>query len=338
MLEFGTAFISDCEGPISKNDNAYELSAKFVPSGDKLFDKVSKYDDVLASVIKKPGYNAGYTLALMLPLLKAYDVNNEKMKNFSSEKILIIPKADKVINNIMESYNGNAFIVSTSYEQYINALCNSIKFPVENTYSTKVNIDKYAMSVDEKIELQKIANEITSMPKINIPKSNAFSDFSEEDKRNKERLDEIFWKDISNMSVGKILEEVNPVGGYEKANAIDDIVKKLRTKTSQVMYVGDSITDTNAFDLVRESGGLAVSFNGNDYAVKKANVGIMSEDAIPIQRLAYAFRVGGKTWAMRYALNNKDVTILTDENRENFAQESNKFRKGVRTEEIGSLG
>jgi len=32
------------------------------------------------------------------------------------------------------------------------------------------------------------------------------------------------------------------------------------------MYVGDSITDAEAFRLMRDAGGLAVSFNGNGYA------------------------------------------------------------------------
>ncbi len=29
-------FVSDCEGPISKNDNAFELTASFVQDGDML--------------------------------------------------------------------------------------------------------------------------------------------------------------------------------------------------------------------------------------------------------------------------------------------------------------
>ena len=33
-------FISDCEGPISKNDNAFELTAHFIPEGEKLFSLI----------------------------------------------------------------------------------------------------------------------------------------------------------------------------------------------------------------------------------------------------------------------------------------------------------
>jgi len=52
-------FVTDCEGPISKNDNAFELTSSLVPDGDSFFALVSKYDDVLADVVKKPGYKAG---------------------------------------------------------------------------------------------------------------------------------------------------------------------------------------------------------------------------------------------------------------------------------------
>ena len=84
-----------------------------------------------------------------------------------------------------------------------------------------------------------------------------------------QRLDEIFWSEIPKMFVGKFLTDVITVGGEQKAESIRDAAKRLGAKLADVMYVGDSITDVEAFKLVRENGGLAVSFNGNSYAVKK---------------------------------------------------------------------
>ena len=132
-------FITDCEGPISKNDNAFELMSRIVPRGDRLFTLISRYDDVLADVVKKSGYKAGDTLKLILPFLEAYGATNELLKEYSSQNILLVPGADETlrfINNLMPS-----FIVSTSYEQYITSLCDIIGFPKENTYCTKLNID-----------------------------------------------------------------------------------------------------------------------------------------------------------------------------------------------------
>ena len=79
-------FISDCEGPISKNDNAFELAANFIPNGDKLFTNISKYDDVLADVLHKPGYSAGSTLKLILPFFKAYGITDKQMEEFLSQQ------------------------------------------------------------------------------------------------------------------------------------------------------------------------------------------------------------------------------------------------------------
>ncbi len=30
-------FVTDCEGPLSLNDNAYEIAKEFIPEGDEFF-------------------------------------------------------------------------------------------------------------------------------------------------------------------------------------------------------------------------------------------------------------------------------------------------------------
>ena len=60
-------FISDCEGPITKNDNAFEITSRFIRDGDRFYTQISKYDDVLSDVLQRPSYKAGGTLKLILP-------------------------------------------------------------------------------------------------------------------------------------------------------------------------------------------------------------------------------------------------------------------------------
>src|SRR3989304_2889074 len=151
-------FISDCEGPISKNDNAFEFMAHFVPEGDRLLTRISKYDDVLADVVKKPGYNAGDTLKLILPFLKAYVVTDERLREFSAQNLLLIAGCKNTLEHVRRL--SDAFIVSTSYEHYIKALCEALSFPFENTYCTRLNINKYVFSEPEKSRLQELAREI----------------------------------------------------------------------------------------------------------------------------------------------------------------------------------
>jgi len=356
-------FISDCEGPISKNDNAFEITSHFVPNGDKIFTVISKYDDVLADVLKRPNHKAGSTLKLILPFLKAYDVTDTRMREFSAQNLLLISN----INNTLQRVRSvaYAFIVSTSYEHYMKALCQALGFPYKNTYCTRVSIDKYRMTEGEKTKLKETAKEILQMPMIEIPpNAKSITDFSEKNQETIRRFDQIFWKEIACTDCGRIFSEVNPVGGSEKAESIKDVVQKVSVALADVTYVGDSITDVEAFRLVRENGGLTVSFNGNQYAIRNAEIAVLSENSIVTAVIADVFSRFGKRQALSLVENwNSEalkkstidqtllsslfrlyprelpkVKIITSENMEILAKESSEFRKKVRGATIGRLG
>jgi len=355
-------FISDCEGPISKNDIAFEITSHYIPDGDKLFTIISKYDDVLADVLKRPNHRAGSTLKFILPFLKAYDVTDDKMLRFSAQNLMLISGIKETMQYVRKV--AHAFIVSTSYEHYIRTLCEAIGFPYENTYCTNLCINKYHMTEEEKAKVKKIAKEIAQIPLIEIPtEANSLNDFAEKDQETIRWLDDTFSKEVANMKIGEIFKEINPVGGSEKAEAVKNAAKKVNVPLTDVMYVGDSITDLEAFRLVKGSGGLAVSFNGNHYAIRNAEIAILSEHSIVTAIVADVFsRLGKeqtlnivKNWnheALKNSLVNKalldnffglypqklpKVKIITNENRETLAKESSEFREKVRGP-IGRLG
>jgi energy-converting hydrogenase A subunit R len=356
-------FVSDCEGPISKNDNAFEITSSFVPDGDRLFTVVSRYDDVMAEVVKRSGYKAGDTLKLVLPFLKAYGVTDQEMRDFAADNLVCIPGITDTLQHIRSL--APAFIVSASYEHYLRVLCRVLEFPFENTYCTQVNLDNYRLLEKEKGELKKIAERIAQMPVFDItPDTESLDDLPREDEKTVRELDEIFWKRIATMEIGKIYYEVNPVGGGEKAWAVNDIARKLRVALTNVMYVGDSITDDEAFKLVKSHGGLTVSFNGNQYAVENSEIAVLSENSIVTAIVADVFLRFGKPAALelvenwdRRALERSSVDqsllnrlfkvypgrlpkvkTISDQNMETLGKESSRFRNKVRGEAIGRLG
>ncbi len=355
-------FVSDCEGPISKNDNAYELAANFIPNGDTFFCNVSRYDDVLADVLKKKGYCAGGTLRLILPFLKAYGLTDQQMEKFSAENIILIAGTQTTLKHVQSI--ADAYIVSTSYEHYIKALCKAVDFPYKNTYCTKVSLDKAPITAQERDQLRGMAQEISQMPLIEIPaNAKSLKNFSAKDQAFIKRLDEIFWVEIPKMTVGTALSDVITVGGEQKAEAIRDVVKRLNGRLENVMYVGDSITDVEAFRLVRENGGLAVSFNGNSYAVRNADVAVISESNLVTAAITDMFcrlgrnqtinavetwsqaalesaRVGSELVKQVFGSSNvlPKVQIVTSENMNSIVTESSEFRKKVRGVAIGRLG
>ncbi len=356
-------FVSDCEGPISKNDNAFELAENFIPNGDKLFANISKYDDVLADIIHKPDYSAGSTLKLILPFFKAYGITDRQMEEFSEQNIVLIANSQTTLQHVQQI--ADAFIVSTSYEHYIRALCKAVDFPYKNTYCTKVSLDKTPITQQETEQLKVIAQEIAQMRIIDIPASvTCIEDFSHCDQTLIQRLDEIFWSEIPKMFVGKLLTDVVTVGGEQKAESIRDAAKRLHAELADVMYVGDSITDVEAFKLVRANGGLSVSFNGNNYAVKNAEVAVQSESNIVTAVIADLFCKYGKeqtikalsAWNIETLKQNHvdeallkqltklypetlpKVQIVTTKNMDIIVKESSAFRKQVRGISIGRLG
>lgn len=356
-------FISDCEGPISKNDNAFEITKEFIPYGDRLFTLISKYDDILADNLQKPDYDAGSTLKLILPFLKAFNVTERKIEQFSANNLLLI-KDSKISLSYVRKLSP-AFIVSTSYEQYIKALCEAINFPFENTYCTRLSIDKYSISDKETRYLRKIAQELSEMPQITIPtNAKAINDFSLETQKIIKKLDHLFWEDLSSSSLYRFFNDVIPIGGSQKAKAIEDVVKRTNNSLKNVVYFGDSITDSEALSLVKKNGGLAVSFNGNQYAIKNSDVVVLSDSNLVIAIITNLFCLFGtkgtiqllRSWnataleelgieseILRKFLKEHPVAlplveILTTKNAKFLIEKSNIFRKKVRGKSVGRLG
>lgn len=354
---------TDCEGLFTKGDNAMELCGYFIPGGVDWFAKISKYDDWLADVVKKPGYKAGDTLKLIAPFLRAYGASNENIEKYSASNILLVPGAAETLHFIQEIMP--VYIISTSYEPYIRALCDIVDFPFENAYCTRLDINQYRQLGTEVVKLKKLKKKIDQMPLLDWPEeASSLKDLSREMQKIVSLLDQIFWEEIPEMSCGRMLKDINPIGGFEKDNAVKESAEKEKIKLSEAMYFGDSITDVQAFQLVRKNNGLAVSFNGNKYAIREAEVAVLSGHTIIISILAERFNKQEKEGVLRLAqewgrkvLRDPQidqnlrqnlcslfpdrlpiVEIITDANRQKLEEESSVFRKTVRGEKIGRLG
>ena len=238
-----------------------------------------------------------------------------------------------------------SFIVSTSYTQYIQALCDIIEFPFENTYSTGLDMDRYSISNEDRKKLMEYRRTIIENP-----------DFK--------TIDKILGDDLLKLKIHESMKDVNPVGGEGKKEAVLSIVSKLGFDNSDIIYIGDSITDVEPLRFVKEHGGLAISFNGNEYAVKEAEIAIMADNTVMISVIADLFNRSGKEEVINfiksymdnsknaidnYSINNElkekvkhvnlpKVAIITDENFENIVNESKTSRNLVRGETIGALG
>jgi len=337
-------FITDVEGPISKNDNALEICEHFIPQGDMLFPLLSKFDDYLADIKKEPHYKAGDTLRLILPFLKASDITNSLIEDFSAKNLLLVPGAQETIKEIKKLMP--LYLISTSYRPYINALCSTLNIPKDKAYCTELDLDRFKMDDSEKNKIRQIKEDICQMPMIEFDaQCNCREEIAPEHLKTIDSLYEIFWQIIPKYSASaSLLKEVNPIGGEEKARALEAILKKERAQFHNTIYVGDSITDIEALQLLKEQSGLSVSFNGNAYPFRSAEMAVISPDNHALSHIAAAFIQGGKEAVLEMGdekdISSKDcfIFVITENNRTKLIEKSLQMRKAVRGEKIAFLG
>jgi energy-converting hydrogenase A subunit R len=84
------------------------------------------------------------------------------------------------------------------------------------------------------------------------------------------------------------------MSGVAKADAVHDIARRGNVTLENIIYVGDSATDMNALALVKEQGGLSISYNGDRQAILNAEYIIVSKDAGILKEIALIFCKSGK--------------------------------------------
>ncbi len=228
-------------------------------------------------------------------------------------------------------------------------------FPKENTFSTHLDLDGAHLSVEDAKRLRLLTQEILKYPAIEIPQlADSLEDLPQSSRATVTGLDRIFWEDLPKTGAGKIFQGVSPVGSAEKARAVMDITEALSTSLESVFYVGDSITDVEVLRAVRDSGGVSVSFNGNQYAVRHAEFSVLSDSLQPISGLVDVFsRLGrpGVLEAVKELLRAKStdkaklssesssrICIVDPSNLEEVIEQSLAFRRKVRGEAVATLG
>ena len=346
---FEKSFITDCEGPLTLNDNAYELAVNLIENGDELFKVISLYDDYLVDVVKKENYKAGNTLKLILPFFVVENLSNNIMVDFSRDNIYAVNDSKFLIEYLKKAMN--TYIVSTSYGQYIEAVSNYMEVPFENTFYTDVDVDSLKLNDDE------------------IQKVNEFKKLILDNPDDYELFDDIFFTQIPKMGIYERLREIEVVGGEGKKLAIDKIIERDNINVEEMLYIGDSITDVEPLEFARKNNGISISFNGNEYPLKVAEIAIVSPSAIATAVIADVYSQNDKNKVLEFIndYNNADnleklfndynidsniknqffkvftskyplIQIITDENYAEILKVSKEMRNNIRGHDIGGLG
>jgi|TARA_B100002003_G_C14156567_1_gene556997 energy-converting hydrogenase A subunit R len=290
------------EGPLSPQDNAYEVLG-LAKNGHRIFEVLSRYDDILTLEGRK-NYEPGDTLKLIVPFLIYHGITEEDIKKVSS-KAKIVGYAAEIIDEL-KKMGWNVRIISTSYQQHAYYIGNIVGVRKENIACTYFPLDKYNSKIRNKdlAIVEKLEDEI-------------IKDFPKFDESQMlKRLDEFFYKELIDIPLGKIFKEIKVIGGQQKVDSLLDFIRIDEAKIAQSIAIGDSITDYKMLKTVRNKRGLAITFNGNEFSIPYANIGVASEDLRPILTFAKAFANGNRREAIKLAkkIEKQDSTISCLEN------------------------
>ena len=257
-------FVFDLEGPLSPMDHAAEAMrfiGKKVRKDDffELFKMLSLYDDLLV-LEGKEDYNPGDTLRLIAPIVSTM-ASEEEIRGIS-ETATLTPGAKDFIASLNSE---DVYVASTSYQQH--AYIVAAKLGIDESHVNCTQLPDYT----------------------DFPYMNELEDVFAEYKKSgvevvKPRLDALFWEEMDEAYL-----KTKVCGGSRKEAVAERLSKEKGIPLSEFMVVGDSITDINMLRRVAKEGGLAVSFNGNQYSVPQANIAVSSLSLMALRPLVDAF-------------------------------------------------
>ncbi len=280
----GNAIFFDLEGPLSPQDNAYEVLG-LAERGKELFAVLSRYDDLL-TLEGREGYEPGDTLKLILPFLIYHRITEEDIRRVSGRAEILAGAKETVAR--LKGMGWRVYIISTSYEQHAHGIGARLGIPVEDIACTPMPLDKYQKVVGEE---ERAAIKAAEETILGLREAR--------DIELVEALDRIFFD--GHGGVMQAMNEVRVVGGRRKAEAMEGFLGRDGLSLPDTMAVGDSITDAQMLEKVREGIGLAVAFNGNEFSIPSATVALATTDMRALIPLAEAFREGGREAAVRLA-------------------------------------
>jgi len=307
---------------------------KLFPNGDKIFEVISRYDDLL-TLEEREDYEPGDTLALIVPFLVLHNISESDIADLAG-KASLTGGADKLISWL--EYSGwKVFCISTSYEQYAIHITQKLGIYAHNVACTLFPLDKLRITLckEDSTLLQQIEQDILTMSPVT------------DDDRIKQSLDDFFWKKLPTTNLGIAIKEVKPVGGRRKVAALNRFADKYSQPLSKWVVVGDSITDFRMLQAVEAEGGLAIAFNANEYALPYSTMSLASTSLIDLKEVLEAWQKGQRKGVEKIVKEKEKVGGVGDrgyfhwlfgrKNIDEVIEIHKRIRRLVR-EEAGKLG
>lgn len=345
--------ICSCRGFLTKNNSMRDLCKRFIRNGDHFYDVMRRYDDLICYVLGREDASSGDRAKWIVPFLKAYGVTDHMILEETQSNFVPMPNSDislRYVSNLMPSY-----ISTSEYRHTMMPVMEHLQSPLVDFYCSEMCLDGIDFGRTYSREIRELAQEINSLKipqteyELNVP-----MELDEYDVEIIRTVDRVLEQGIPGTPAQTLMESVKQFNSSRKAYSLLDIRRETHVDLDSCVYIGSSRTDYQTLDLVRDSGGLAMSFNGSDYAVRGSNVAVLAKDATVGAVFAEVFYNGGiqsiydlvENWSRKYLermdFNDRhllrgmlslypnklpEVYVVNDDNVDEVSARSDEYRK-----------
>jgi energy-converting hydrogenase A subunit R len=275
---------------------------KLIPKGDRIFELISRYDDLL-TMQGREDYEPGDTLALIVPFLLLHKIQEKDITALARKASRTQGAAELVAG--LKSRGWTIFCITTTYQQYAYHITGELGIPAENVAATPFPLDKFNrdLSKDDIALLQKTEK--------------AFLKISEsaDDRLIKNSLDDFFFGKLPQTNIGHFVRSIKPIGGRRKVAALTRFTLDNSRPLSSWAVVAASITDFRMLKAVDQAGGLAIGFNATQYALPYATMSLASTHLSDLSSVLEIWKNGERSDVERLV---KQISPDSDSNRRNF--------------------
>lgn len=276
----------DLEGPLSPQDNAYEVMG-LVRDGHRLFEVISRYDDLL-TLEGREDYEPGDTLRLIVPFLVRHGITAEDVTRVSQQAGLV-PGAANLMTRL-RSEGWEVHVVSTSYEQHATSIGRKLGLPMGAIHSTRIAFERLRsrLSRDD-------LNQVAAMEEVIL--RDLYGDDLSSGTRDgpiRKQLDPFYWEGRLVEALALPRDAVTVVGGRRKAWTMEAVARARGVSLREAAFVGDSITDVQGARLLESLGGLAIAFNGNAFILPDVTVAVAATRLDAIHPILDTWTAGGR--------------------------------------------
>ena len=278
-------------GFVTRNNPVRDICDRLIRDGGKLYDLMARYESVVSYTLSRDEETKSAAW-MMIPFLKANGAIDEDIYRFSRERLTFMPGAEKVLDYLHKQLP--TYLASSNYEQSIIDLSERTSFPMDHATFNTFAFDSVEMDRQQARDIRQMAERFTKLRLPSEMYTVTGSRFLGEDDAALLTLGDEYVKEfLPKLDISEKMRSTASVSSSEEALALLEIIRKTGIGMDETAVIGTKSSDYETLDLVKDSSGLSVSFNGDEYTVRGCNIAVMSDRPITAAVLVNEFYNGG---------------------------------------------